>query len=297
MLRLGARRPEVSVGESIQIRNLCYLLWQHYDYAAFTDLESLDGFDPRLNKGLTPKGALFFTKLQHDYLQNDRARPFDDSDGLTAVPELYNAADSNHEIWNVLENKNIIFANVKMDSKTFLNDYDSYELRNVINAPDTPHFNLKGFEFGWNLYKGMGYKGIAVINPNVKFHGFETPTVAVWDKSALENFVIFKHCHWPAPDIRYYAESIDSSSPETAVTVLKTKKDCITWAAFDEVTTDVYGYNPLNDYEYEYSLVRQNHVQSPSSTSDNDSDFKSESESEMGYPGPINYQFIGTMLN
>ena len=66
----------------IDVRDLCYKMWGQYQYAAFTDLKTLDNFNPVLGTGKTPNGALFFTKIE-DYAMQDE-------DHNWACPELFN---------------------------------------------------------------------------------------------------------------------------------------------------------------------------------------------------------------
>jgi hypothetical protein len=169
--------PLVGAG-SKSIRELSTeMLRLGYSYATLTDKTALRGFRPALEVGLKPNDALFFSKL--DKTWNDDF----EEDGFYA-PAWYTWLQQNplQENYSI---KNIMFA--KFDPGQVI---DLKRDAALVRANYTPSRRY----FDWPAFRAAGFKGIKYDQEDgwyCQFSGWDVPTLAIWDATALCDVKLF----------------------------------------------------------------------------------------------------------
>ena len=148
-----------------------------YTYATLTDKTALRGFRPALGIGLKPDNALFFSKLDRTW--NDA----DEEDGFYA-PAWYTWLQQNplQEDYSI---KNIMFA--KFNPAQVI---DLTRDAALVRAKYTPSWRY----FDWPAFRAVGFKGIKYDQEDGwhrQFSGWDVPTLAIWDATALRDVKLF----------------------------------------------------------------------------------------------------------
>ena len=151
-----------------------------YKYATLTDKTRLQGFKAPLIRDLKPRDALFFSKLEET---------LDDEFELDGhwAPRWYtwlqdNPLSDNYPI------KNIMFAKFKEDEVIDLARDASVVVANCTEL--RRHL----WYFDWSALCKAGFKGIKYdqeIGWYDRFIGWDVPTLAIWDATALYDVKLF----------------------------------------------------------------------------------------------------------